>query len=108
MAIQYGMPLNEFWHGDMRLFDAYQKAYIRDKSYTAWVNGLQNFEANSKSVQNALRSKESDPVQKYADWVDPIKTKSKAVKCNIDPEKEFRESQKRQNDWLRGMINKNQ
>ena len=105
LAIQYGMPLDEFWHGDMRLLEAYQKAYIRDKSYTAWINGVHTFEANSKVSYNENRTKRSDKAQEYSDWKDPInKKKKKITKENL--EQEFRKEQFNQNAWLHNALNK--
>ena len=105
MAVQYGMPLAEFWYGDTRLLEVYQKAYMRDKSYTAWLNGAYTFEANSKAISNGNRTKKSDPVQQYAEWKDPIPKyhKEKITKDNI--EQKFRETQVQQNLWLHNMIN---
>ena len=103
LAVQYGMPLNEFWYGDVRLLGVYQKAYMRDKSYTAWLNGAYIFEANSKAIANGNRVKRSDPVQNYENWKDPI-PKPKMAKERI--EEKFRKSQANQNLWLHNMINK--
>ena len=102
LAVQYGMPLDEFWHGDLRLLEVYQKAYIRDKSYTAWLNGARIFEANSKVSANANRTKRSDKVEQYDEWKDPIKSKYELDKENL--EIEFRNSQVEQNAWLHNML----
>jgi hypothetical protein len=99
LAIQYGMPLHEFWHGDMRLLQAYEKAYKRDKSYTAWINGAHIFEASSKAISNGNRTRQSDPVLEYGDWKDPIqKPKPKITEENI--EVEFRKQQADVMAWL--------
>jgi hypothetical protein len=94
------MPLDEFWHGDLRLLDAYQKAYIRDKSYTAWLNGVYVFEANSKAIANGNRTKKSDKVEQYEDWKDPIKKLKKPIVTTENLEEEFRKQQAEQNAWL--------
>ncbi len=99
------MPLDEFWHGDLRLLEAYQKAYMRDKSYTAWLNGARIFEANSKVSANANRTKKSDKVEQYDDWKDPFENKKKVI-TNENIESEFRKEQFNQNSWLHDMINK--
>lgn len=100
------MPLEEFWHGDLRLLEAYQKAYMRDKSYTAWLNGARIFEANSKVSANANRTKKTDKVEQYDDWKDPVQTKSKTIITQENLESEFRKSQFDQNAWLHNMLNK--
>lgn len=99
------MSLDEFWHGDIRLFGVYQKAYLRDKSYTAWINGSRAFEAHSKAVNNGNRTKKSDPIEQYNEWEDPIPKKKRYI-APEDVEQEFRNSQIEQNSWLRGMMNK--
>lgn len=93
------MPLDEFWHGDLRLLEAYQKAYIRDKSYTAWLNGAYIFEANSKVSHNANRAKKSDKVEEYSQWKDPIAKKKKII-TRENLEVEFRKEQFGLNAWL--------
>lgn len=102
MAIQYGMPLDEFWHGDIELLECYQKAYLRNKSYTAWLNGVHIYEAAYKAVSNCLRTKRSDPIEKYSDWKDPVESNNKKKMVIENVEKEFREQQVAQNAWLFG------
>ena len=102
------MPLDQFWHGDLRLLEAYQKAYIRDKSYTAWLNGAYVFEADSKATYNGNRSKKSDPVEQYGEWKDPVKTTRKRLTTKENVEQEFRNLQAQQNSWLHDMLQKKQ
>lgn len=94
------MPLDEFWHGDMRLLEVYQKAYFRDKSYTAWLIGARVFEANSKISANENRQRKSDKVEQYSEWKDPFEkfNKPKITKDNL--EYEFRKQQSMQQAWL--------
>lgn len=99
------MPLEEFWHGDIRLLEVYQKAYIRDKSYTAWLNGSFVFEAQSKATSNGNRTKQSDPIQQYNEWKDPIKSTTQITITKEEQEEEFRTQQAEQNSWLRNMMN---
>ncbi len=101
------MPLDEFWHGDIRLLDAYQKAYRRDKSYTAWLNGAYVFEATNKAVANGNRTKKSDPYEQYGEWKDPVETKEKTTITHENLEQEFRQSQTNQNAWLHNILHKN-
>ena len=100
------MPLNEFWHGDLRLLQAYQKAYRRDKSYTAWINGVYVFEAANKAVVNGNRAKRSDPIQQYENWKDPVETKQEITITRENLEVEFRQSQVNQNAWLKNILHK--
>lgn len=78
---------------------------MRDKSYTAWLNGARIFEANSKVSENANRTKKTDKVEQYSDWKDPFeKKKPKITQENL--ESEFRKEQFDQNAWLHNMMNK--
>lgn len=100
------MPLDEFWHGDLRLLESYQKAYMRDKSYTAWITGYYCFEANSKAISNGNRSRKSDPIEQYSEWKDPFIKKQKTIVTQENLEEEFRASQKNQNAWLHNILHK--
>ena len=99
MAKQYGMPLDEFWHGDMRLLSVYQKAYMRDVSYKAWLQGQFNYAAFGVVLSNAF-AKKGQKQAEYPKWVDPFEKfdKPKITKENV--EEEFRKQQAEQNAWL--------
>ncbi len=95
------MPLNEFWHGDMRLFEAYQKAYYRDKSFSAWYNGQYVFEGLNKAIYNGFgRQRKSDKAEEYLPWKDPMERFDKPVISKENVEEEFRKQQAQQNAWL--------
>lgn len=89
----------------MRCLEARQKAYMRDKSYTAWLNGARMFEVNSKVTANANRTKKSDKVEQYDDWKDPFENKKKKI-TQENLESEFRKEQFNQNSWLHDMLSK--
>ena len=93
------MPLNEFWHGDMRLLEVYQKAYYRNVSYTAWVQGQYNHIAHSVTMANSFAKKGQQKVD-YPEWKDPMQKlqKPKITKDNL--EEQFRKQQAEQNAWL--------
>lgn len=93
------MPLDEFWHGDMRLLEVYQKAYFRDKSYTAWLQGQYNQVAYGVVMSNAFAKKGSKQAE-YPQWKDPFEkfNKPKITKDNL--EYEFRKQQSMQQSWL--------
>lgn len=90
----------QFWHGDMRLLEVYQKAYYRNTSYSAWLIGARVFEANSKISANENRQRKSDKVEQYSEWKDPFEkfNKPKITKDNL--EYEFRKQQSMQQAWL--------
>lgn len=98
-AIEYGMPLDEFWHGDMRLLGAYEKAYYRRTSYAAWENGKYVWEAITKAIYNGFGRGKTDKPETYSQWVDPIK-KEKPVITKDNLEEEFRKQQVELNAWL--------
>ena len=100
------MPLDEFWHGDMRLLECYQKAYYRDKSYTAWLNGAYVFEAQSKVIYNGFGRSKGQKAQQYNDWVDPVPQKEKPQMNIDDVELEYRRLQAEQQNWFANMLRK--
>lgn len=93
----------------MRLLECYQKAYYRDKSYTAWINGSHVFEAHSKVIYNGFGRSKGAKAEQYAEWKDPIPDKPKKHKSQMsvdDVELEYRKSQAEQNSWLASMLRK--
>ncbi len=99
------MPLNEFWHGDMRLLSAYQIAYLRKTDYEAWKNGAYANIGISIAISNSFRNKCSKP-EIYPNWKDPIPKKhiTKLTKENL--EIKFRKEQIENNNWLHNLIQK--
>lgn len=105
LAVQYGMPLDEFWHGDMRLLQVYQKAYLRDKSYTAWLNGNFVMVAHGLALSNAFK-KQGEQDKQYPEWEDPIEKLSKPKITKENREIEARKEQQRQNAWFSNILHK--
>lgn len=99
------MPLNEFWYGDMRLLDGYQKAYLRDKHYTAWLNGSFERIAVEIGAKNALVTKKKNRINDWVPYEDmvPKITKPKVTKENL--ETEFRKQQCQQTAWISSILN---
>ena len=93
------MSIEEFWHGDMRLLEVYQKSYMRDISYKAWLQGQYNCVAYGIVMANAF-AKKGQKQAEYPQWVDPMARfyKPKITKENL--EYEFRKQQIAQNNWL--------
>ena len=83
----------------MRLLEVAQKAYYRDRYYTAWVQGQYNQVAYSIVMSNAF-AKKGQKQAEYPQWKDPFEkfNKPKITKDNLD--EEFRKEQARQHDWL--------
>jgi hypothetical protein len=99
LAVQYGMPLDEFWYGDMRLLSAYQKAHIRNQSYNAWLQGQYNYAGYSICLANAF-AKKGTKKEEYPQWVDPMAKYEKPKVTKETAEREFRKQQAEQNAWL--------
>lgn len=101
LAIQYGMTPSDFWYGDTRLLGVYQKAFIRNQSYNAWLQGQYNATAFGIVLANAFAKKGAKPAE-YPKWKDPI---PQPTTTNEQQEQKFRKSQIQQNMWLHNMIN---
>jgi hypothetical protein len=100
------MTEKEFWHGDMRLFDAYKIAYIRRTEYLAWKCGNYGEIAFATALNNAFAKKGKEV--KYIEFKDPIgeqeQEQTKLTKEEL--EIEFRNSQARQQGWLHKLLHK--
>lgn len=83
-AIRYGMSQKDFWHGDMRLLSAAQKAYFRDRSYSAWVNGQYSFVAYQYAIHNAMRANAREKYFEYPEWTDPFERKQVVTKETME------------------------
>lgn len=100
------MPLDEFWHGDLRLLEAYQKAYVRNVSYVAWRQAEYNRFAMEIGAKNAMATKDSGRIKDWIEWKDPVNMKRKKIITQENLDSEFLKEQKSQNAWLHNMMNK--
>lgn len=96
------MSTEEFWHGDMRLLEAYQKAYMRNVSFTAWQQGQYTNIAFSVVMSNAFAKKGTNKAE-YPQWKDPFDSLQKKVITSENIEEEFRIQQAEQNAWLKNI-----
>lgn len=71
-ALQFGMTFEQFWHGDMYLYDVYHTAYERDVSYKAWVNGMYTKVATSQALSDGFK-KEGSKNSVWPEFADPCK-----------------------------------
>lgn len=78
------MPLDEFWHGDIRLMECYKIAYERNATYTSWMNGARMFEAISKAIFNGFGKKNGQKSEQYSDYKDPFEQKVEKPIINED------------------------
>lgn len=104
MALQYGMCTDEFWHGDKRLFEVYQKAYYRRLYESAWLSGLYVNIAVQNTAGNMFAKKGAKPLEYPREPFDPFKQKKIITKDNLESEQ--RDLQKKQNDFIRSIMNK--
>lgn len=63
LAIEYGMPLDEFWNGEYDLFFAYQKAYINKVHRQCHIQGLYNQMALMSVMGNMFKKKDAKPIE---------------------------------------------
>lgn len=89
------MPLNEFWYGDLRLLNAYQKAYIADTSYKSWLIGYYNEIAEEVSMNNAFNNKKIE----FPKWENPVE---KIYKKQISGETQEQLGRKQNLDLAKG------
>lgn len=64
------MTFDQYWYGDVRMTRAFVEAdRLRQERMNTelWLQGLYVFDAMSASLQNSHRTKQSDPIAKYAE-----------------------------------------
>lgn len=99
------MTPTQFWYGDPRLLGVYQKAFIRNQSYNAWLQGQYNAVAYNIVMANAFAKKGTKP-KEYPKWKDPFGFQRKEIITENNIEVKFRELQVNQNSWLHNIIKK--
>ena len=102
MALQYGMCTDEFWHGDKRLFEVYERAYYRRLYESAWLSGLYVNIAVQNTAGNMFAKKGAKPLEYPHEPFDPFKQKKVITSENL--ESEYRDLQKNQNDFIRSLL----
>lgn len=76
-----------------------QKAYIRDKSYTAWLYGQYNATAYGIVMVNAFAKKGTPPAE-YPKWQDPVENLEKLKFKN----EKYEIVQHKQEMWFYNML----
>lgn len=108
IAIQYGMTEQQFWHGDLRLLEVYQKAYIRDRAEKAYLQAQYQAVATEVAVSNVLATKKSDKksFSEIVAYVDPIEkiTQKKEPLTTKNLEVKFRQDMIEQQQWLKSIL----
>lgn len=54
IAIECGMPLDDFWYSDEDLFESYLKAYNTKLSREAWMHGIYTLRAVESAINNVM------------------------------------------------------
>lgn len=104
-ALQYGMSVDEFWHKDKRLFNAYQKAYYRGLHETSWLNGLYFNVALNNLAGNIFAKKGAKALEYPNKPYDPFeKPPEKITSENL--EEKFRELMFNNSNWLKDRFKK--
>ena len=93
------MPLKEFWYGDTRLFKAYQIAYYRSISHTAWLQGQYSYIGFATVMANAF-SKSGSQKAEYPKWKDPMEKYTKPRILTLDNN----EAHNKQIEWFANML----
>lgn len=81
----YGMPYNEFWHGDPWLAASYRKAYVerrKAENTRDWLQGAYFYNAITAAMANAFRKKGAQPVNYLEEpfQIFPLTAEEKAEK----------------------------
>lgn len=105
LALQYGMSVEEFWHKDKRLYDAYQKAYYRRTYEQSWCIGNYVNIAINNLAGNIFAKKGAKALEYPEMPHDPFEKKpEKITKENI--EEKFRELMFNNSNWLKERFKK--
>lgn len=82
-AIQYGMSIYDFWHGDIDLIYAYEKAYYNHLYQNAYVQGMYVNSAFSIAYSNIWNKGKKLEYGKEVEMIDMIsKLNEKQVEQN--------------------------
>lgn len=101
-AIQYGMSIQDFWHGEITLIEAYSKAYLNDISQRSYLVGQNVYNAINVSIANFF-GKEKKQFNELYEMPDMICTLTERQYCKTKLEKEQALSEKYQiqnNAWI--------
>lgn len=99
------MTAQEFWHENPKLFQSYQKAYIRKNYDMAWTIGLYVNIAVGNIVK-AVFAKKGEKIPEYPNApVDVFEENKKKIKNKDELENKFRNSYSNLN-WLSAGVRK--
>lgn len=101
------MSLDEFWYGDIRLLDAYQKAYYRNSCYNAWLIGSNMNVALNKFFNNFNAKNRGQIDWEWVEFKDPMEKlkKSKTI-SKENMEVEFRRRQAQDKEFVQKILHR--
>lgn len=101
------MPLDAFWYGDMRLLEVYQKAYMRNSAYNAWLIGGNVNAALNKFFNNSNVKSKAQIDFSWIKYEDPVEKlfKPKTISKN-DMEIEYRRRQAQDKEFVQRLLNR--
>lgn len=100
LALQYGMSVEDFWHKDKRLFNAYQKSYYTGLHEKSWLDGLYFNVALCNLAGNIFAKKGAKALEYPQKPYNPFEKKpEKITKENL--EDKFRELMFNNSNWLK-------
>lgn len=103
------MSIEDFWHSDIELLQAYQTAYIRDVSYRSWAYGKEMVQSTLMALGLAFSTKKDENIQ-YQSWNDPLTAiQRKDIKMSSkEKERKFRSSMNDQTDFIHRLLHGNE
>lgn len=105
LALQYGMSVEEFWHEDKKLYNAYQKSYYIGLHEKSWLDGFYFNVALCNLAGNIFRKKGAKALEYPDKPINPFDKKpDKITKENL--EQKFRELMSNSSNWLKERFNK--
>lgn len=100
LALQYGMSVEEFWHEDKRLYNAYQKAYYTKLHEESWLSGLYFNVAINNLAGNIFAKKGTKALQYPDKPFNPFEKKPEKI-TEENLEEKFRELMFNNSNWLK-------
>lgn len=105
LALQYGMSVEEFWHKDKKLYNAYQKAYYIGLHEKSWLDGFYFNVALCNLAGNIFRKKGTKALEYPDKPLNPFDKKpDRVTKENL--EEKFRELMSNSSNWLKERFKK--
>lgn len=99
------MSTEEFWHGDKKLYNAYQKSYYIGLHEQSWLNGLYVNVALCNLASNIFAKKGAKALEYPNKPYNPFEKKPEKI-TNENLEERFRELMFNNSNWLKDRFKK--